>query len=513
MALKKLIYPFDLSGSLTSNRVEENHVLGTSEYRTIALKNGPLFTEGLTVRERNSTTLLSRGTDYELVFYYNELAVLTAGKEVCGVIVVHNTDVSTDVVVGANIVGGPFANSGQVIEDAITALEEANKNVYWKNIIDKPDLFQPTPHLHDFGDIYGFEFLIDVLGNIRDTLLIGSNAQFEQISERISSMYDTLNNSITDHASDKTNVHKVTADQVNAYDKEHIDAYKQTVNGQFSALEPRVTTILQSIAANTGKFDSLTDAMTGLSESAAASSNSVARVQRLIAEVNVSLSEIYDQMSIISNTLTSLRQRDTELTAAINANINAINVEKDRNDTQDNSISNLASKDTEQDVELARLKQVDTTLENATTELTERVRLEENAGNNRGTVINSHTQSLSTLQELISKLTTRVAAIETDKGKFFTGTSSISGLTGGKKYVVHIYGVTTNRGGDTRTLAPVTVTNSSGSVLATTAGGNINWHDGSAPHTATLVITAPSDGKIYGQTDVGDSWNLLAYPL
>lgn len=92
-----------------------------------------------------------------------------------------------------------------------------------------------------------------------------------------------------------------------------------------------------------------------------------------------------------------------------------------------------------------------------------------------------------------------------------TGTSSISGLLPGKRYVVHLYGIAENRGsGYGIYLYPIRITDTSGNWLAATQGGGINWPDGNAPHSGSLVITAPSNGIIYGYTDAGSAWNMLA---
>lgn len=78
----------------------------------------------------------------------------------------------------------------------------------------------------------------------------------------------------------------------------------------------------------------------------------------------------------------------------------------------------------------------------------------------------------------------------------FTGTSTISGLTPGKKYLVSVYGVTRDAGtGGGLTLGAVRIGDGAsppGTQLATTGTQSINWPDGNVPQSATLVITASS---------------------
>ena len=86
----------------------------------------------------------------------------------------------------------------------------------------------------------------------------------------------------------------------------------------------------------------------------------------------------------------------------------------------------------------------------------------------------------------------------------FTGTSTITGLTVGKTYLVSVYGVIRNAGNDTATLGAVRVgdgaTVGGGTQLATTGTQSINWPDGQAPQSATLLVTAATD-TINGAVD------------
>jgi hypothetical protein len=90
----------------------------------------------------------------------------------------------------------------------------------------------------------------------------------------------------------------------------------------------------------------------------------------------------------------------------------------------------------------------------------------------------------------------------------FTGTSTLTGLTAGKKYLVHVYGTTRSAGNDTATLGGVRVGDGasvgSGTELANTGTESINWMDGQAPQSATLIVTATS-ASINGTVDYVNS--------
>ena len=91
------------------------------------------------------------------------------------------------------------------------------------------------------------------------------------------------------------------------------------------------------------------------------------------------------------------------------------------------------------------------------------------------------------------------------------GGGYIAGLIPGRRYVVSVNGITSHRSNDGNWLEPVRVTDSSGTTIAQTHSPVfINWHDGSAPHSGTMAINAPADGVIYGFTDAGGAYSMVA---
>ena len=93
------------------------------------------------------------------------------------------------------------------------------------------------------------------------------------------------------------------------------------------------------------------------------------------------------------------------------------------------------------------------------------------------------------------------------------GTNAINGLTPGGRYLVSVYGITAYRGNEGATLTGVRVLNGSGAVLAQTPSRYINWHDGSAPQSASLIVIAPANGYIRAVTDGGEAMYMAAVRL
>ncbi|WP_305910566.1 hypothetical protein Q9L42_020640 (plasmid) [Methylomarinum sp. Ch1-1] len=91
-----------------------------------------------------------------------------------------------------------------------------------------------------------------------------------------------------------------------------------------------------------------------------------------------------------------------------------------------------------------------------------------------------------------------------------SGSYYINNLIPGRRYLVSVYGLTANRGKSGATLRPVQIKDSWGRVIGATGSAYINWHDGNAPQSANLIIRAPSNGVVYGYTDIGRAYNMTA---
>ena len=331
----------DLTGERSSNRVVEKHVIGTDRYRAFALKNGPFYTKNLVVRVSGSNTPLKRGADYECVFYYENIARMTSGLEVCGVIVIHNTKISNDITVEANVVGGPYTASASAIKDAIDQLELDNRNVYWSNVISKPDLFQPTPHLHDLGDIYGFEFIIDLLGAIRDAILVGDNAKMEQIRDHLDSAIAQFNAKIKAHLDDKSNPHKVTAAQVNAYTKEAIDQMIVAINKSLADQSKRMNGIDTDIANLVKDLKAYSDALVAYNKRVGAVETKQGRLNSDIAAINDAIQAILRSITAINGEIAQLKSVDAAHQRSISENANDIAAIKQKDAQQDQRLSSI----------------------------------------------------------------------------------------------------------------------------------------------------------------------------
>ncbi|MDH2154243.1 tail fiber domain-containing protein [Stenotrophomonas sp. GD03657] len=219
-AVLPIKYPLDLSGVSPLNRVAgEPHVLGTSNRRSVIPSYGPFYTRGLVVRNKVTGQVLEKVTQYKAIQMMPK-PTKASGQTVCAALVIEDLTV-TEVEIDYQVVGGEYSTSIEAIENMIASLAVDNRPVKWGQIIGKPNAFVPTSHLHDVGDIYGFEYIVASLYSIRDAILVGDQASHQELIDMFTRMVgdvdaelDALRQLFNTHVADKENPHDVNATQV-----------------------------------------------------------------------------------------------------------------------------------------------------------------------------------------------------------------------------------------------------------------------------------------------------------
>lgn len=162
-------YPYDPTGKSKSNYVAgEVHTLPPQLQRIIVPALGAYYADSLVVRYNDRE--LIRGVDYELAALYHDATVAT-GKDVNVMIYFSNQDIVGDVVLYYQVVGGQFTGVWESIQQYVNALLVDPRQVRWDDILNKPHFFVPKEHFHDINDVYGLNFLIPKLEEIRQAIL------------------------------------------------------------------------------------------------------------------------------------------------------------------------------------------------------------------------------------------------------------------------------------------------------------------------------------------------------
>lgn len=194
MPLPLIRYPLDTTGLNTDNYVNgEIHNLSNKPVRAIAPTYGAYFTESLKVFDNRTQHMLVRGTQYictELLQTPTEMY----GKEICYLILIIDPNVSSEVIIQYQVLGGLYTNSGDAIINIYETIMQDNRPINWVDVLNKPLGYTPTQHLHDGRDIYGFEYLVTSLERIRNAIVASDVPVYEGIMDWLSTELETIRN-------------------------------------------------------------------------------------------------------------------------------------------------------------------------------------------------------------------------------------------------------------------------------------------------------------------------------
>lgn len=214
-------YPLDPTGISPDNLVVgEIHRTVSALKRIIVPEHGPFYTESLRVYEAGTGRQLPP-TDYVAVEYY-AAASAKYGSDIRSVILITNSLVSTnDFKIDYQALGGDYSYSSGVIRELYEEVMKDDRPVNWPDILNKPDRYPAASHLHDVGDVFGFEYLTSALEALRHAILLGDTVSHDEIFTYIDNQGDKLQDNIDEvlrqlrlHERRVDNPHEVTKAQV-----------------------------------------------------------------------------------------------------------------------------------------------------------------------------------------------------------------------------------------------------------------------------------------------------------
>ena len=276
--------PLDLSGVAATNKVvAELHTVAATGTRAFVTTRGPFYTSGLVVRDSTTGIELVPDVDWRPVHMFLE-ASLRCGQEICSVILILPTCNATEIETDYQAIGGEYSTSVSSIEQLLESLDLDNRTINWGDLIGVPEYFPPTAHLHDIGDVYGFEYVVAVLEQIRRAILLGDQAAFDELRQYIDTQDNVLRGLVTsldslmsEHVNNTTNPHKVDKNQVGLGNVQNYavattaDAQAGTANNLYmtparvkDAITSQVGNTLAAHIANTSNPHQVTKAQVNL---------------------------------------------------------------------------------------------------------------------------------------------------------------------------------------------------------------------------------------------------------
>lgn len=194
--LQQFYFDRDSLGTSPSNKVViERHTLPLTTYKIITPNYGAFYTESIVVQAVNpitgARTLLTKNIDYKCVeILAKESAEI--GKEICFVILINNS--STNIFdIDYQALGGSENTSIPDLTQAINSISVNRVAGNWDDIIGKPTEFPPSPHLHDSADLYGLEYITDLLDKIKAAVIISDDTIHHQFDTKILALSTAIN--------------------------------------------------------------------------------------------------------------------------------------------------------------------------------------------------------------------------------------------------------------------------------------------------------------------------------
>lgn len=214
--LRPIKYPVDKTGLNPLNKVlDEIHVTSDTSKRCFVPHYGPFYVESMHI-ETVDGVILQPKTDYLILQPYQEASV-EIGKDIACIVYVHNRAITKDIKITYQVVGGEWSWSVYAIQDLLDSIMIEDRAVEWMDILGKPLKFDPLPHPHDIGDMYGFEYLAIQIENLTRAILYGDEASHDELRDLIRNVNMTVltaNKSIIDHIANLDNPHETTKDHV-----------------------------------------------------------------------------------------------------------------------------------------------------------------------------------------------------------------------------------------------------------------------------------------------------------
>ena len=174
-------YNLDLTGVNVNNRVvDEPHLLTVKQFRSVAPIYGPYYTESLIVTDMSTQQVLIRDIHYKCVDVVG-IATAQSGKEICTILVITSTGVGSQIKLTYQALGGGYERTNEAIKTLVDNLLIDNRPATWPGIINRPDGFTPSHHLHRVGDVIGFEYLVAELERLKNAILLGDEIAHNEI--------------------------------------------------------------------------------------------------------------------------------------------------------------------------------------------------------------------------------------------------------------------------------------------------------------------------------------------
>lgn len=155
-------YPLDLTGEHPDNKISDELHVVDSRTRVFALKAGAFYTNSVKITYLGDPLVPNEQFKFVRLV---EAAVKRSRKNVAMFVLI-TAEVRGEVHIEYQCVGGEFQEIPESLIEMLESHKHDARGIYYKDLIDKPTLFEPVRHLHSIYDIYGLNPIADPLNQL-----------------------------------------------------------------------------------------------------------------------------------------------------------------------------------------------------------------------------------------------------------------------------------------------------------------------------------------------------------
>lgn len=186
--------PLDKTGVNPDNRqVDEPHELAAGRFRAVAPFYGAFFVDSVSLKDELTGQPLNVGADYRFIELNPTLTQLF-DKEVAGVVVVTNSNVSNKVLMTYQAVGDEYQHNNQALVELLSSDIGQQVSDSYLDVVNKISTWTPSPHIHDIGNGMGFEFLVYAVERLRSAVVWADVGLIQSLIDKIERALSDLAN-------------------------------------------------------------------------------------------------------------------------------------------------------------------------------------------------------------------------------------------------------------------------------------------------------------------------------
>lgn len=240
-------YPFDVTGASPGNLVAgERHDLGEIRpHRLFITREGAFFNESLVIKQGEKTLTLSK--DYIFDLFWHDATAETGKGVSCGFRIINKTLVG-EIQVTYQVVGGKYHTRTEGYKKVLESLPWQKEKVYWEEVLEQPDSWVPTRHMHHVNDVFGLSPMYYAIMELGKSLERQSVLKLKAVYDRFLKLkqYVDANLGKNDEFKQlidvelqqiKAQMDKLpSTDEIDVLFDEKLSVYKTEVNEKFEAV-------------------------------------------------------------------------------------------------------------------------------------------------------------------------------------------------------------------------------------------------------------------------------------